>query len=83
MTLDLKPAEVACLISALGFESDRLHRLARAQPTPNFRRSMLLRAGTAHDLRERLRRTKGTTVAGHRVGPRFPAATKVREETGV
>jgi len=81
MTLDLTPAETACLVSALGFEADRLHRLARVHPTPNFRNSMLLRAGVAHDLRERLRHSKGTTVAGHRVGARFPAATKVRKET--
>ena len=83
MTLTLTRAEAAILVSALGFEDDRLCRLARAQATLNFRRPMILRAGLAHDLRARVRAAMGSGAKrradGHRVGGAFGVKPEAAE----
>jgi hypothetical protein len=72
MTFDINPAEVACLVSALGVEGSRLTDLARAQPRDwrgdESRRRLLVRAGVAHDLREKLR---AHLARGRKVGKAF------------
>lgn len=72
MDVPLTPDQLRTIVSALGFECDRLNRIAHSlRGTPNFHRPAFLRAGACSDLRDRLRHVMKHGTGLRRVGARF------------
>ena len=80
MTLDVTPAEMSILLSAVGFEGDRLNALAvklKSIGNNGFHQAYL-RSGACSDLRRKLREVVRGRGGKPRRGIRFGAPTAKR-----